>query len=82
MNLEVTILARYGKRVVKNKDTEQTTGFEPTIIRVPQENVIPLLGNSGKHGLFVRQTRRANQELTQTESVGAGAGERRDLDAS
>ena len=71
---EVTILARYGKRLVKNEDSEQTTGFASMTIRVPQEKVIPLLRNSGKDGLFVRQTQRANQELMQTESVGAGAG--------
>ena len=45
------------------------------IIRVPQENVILLLKNSGKDGLFVRQTQRANQELMQTRSEGAGAEE-------
>ena len=40
------------------------------IIRVPQQNVIPLLRNSGKDGLFLRQIQRANQGLKQTESVG------------
>ena len=45
------------------------------IFRVPQENVILLWRNSGKVGLFVRQTQRTNHELMQTESVGAGAGE-------
>ena len=47
VKLEVTNLARYGKRVVKNEDTEQTTGFASMIIRVPQENLIALLRNSG-----------------------------------
>ena len=74
-NPEVTIFARYGKRVVKNEDTEQTAGFVSTIIRVPQENVIPLLRSSGKDGLFVRQTQRANQELMQAKSEGAAAEE-------
>ena len=47
-NPEVTILARYGKRIVKNENDEQTTGFASMIIRVPEENVILLLKNSGK----------------------------------
>ena len=68
VNAEVTILARYGKRVVKNGDTEQTTGLASMFIRVPQENLIALLRNSRKDGLFVRQTQRANQELMQTGS--------------
>ena len=68
VNLEITILASYGKRVVKNEDTEQTTGFASMIIPVPQKNVILLLRNSGKDGLVVRQTQRANQELMQTEA--------------
>ena len=45
------------------------------IIRVPQENVIPLLKNSEKDGLFVKQTQRANQGLMQTRPEGAGADE-------
>ena len=40
-NPEVTILARYCKRIVMNENDEQTTGFASMIIRVPQENVIP-----------------------------------------
>ena len=59
---------------MKNENEEQTTGFASKIIRVPQENVIPLLKNTGKD-LFVRQTQRANQELMQTKSEGAGAEE-------
>ena len=66
-NQEVTILARYGRRIVKNYNDEQTTGFASMIIRVPQEKVSHLWKNSGK-GLFVRQTQRANQELMQTRS--------------
>ena len=69
---DVSTLARYGKRVVKNEDTEQTTGFASMIHK---ENLIALLRNSGKDGLFVRQTQRANQEFMQTGSEGAGAGE-------
>ena len=42
-NPAVTILARYGKRTMKNENDEQTTGFASMIIRVPQENVIPLV---------------------------------------
>ena len=38
VNPEVTILARYGKRVGKNEDTDQSTGFASMIIRVPQES--------------------------------------------
>ena len=72
-NPEVTILARYCKRMVKNENDEQTTGFASVMIRVRQENVILLLKKSGKDGLFVRQTQRANQELLQTRSEGAGA---------
>ena len=71
-NPEVTILARYGKRIVKNENDEQTTGFSSMIIRVPQENVFPLLENPGKDGFFVGQTQRANQELMQTRADGAG----------
>ena len=56
VNPEVTILARCVKRVVKNEDTEQTKGFASMIIRVPQENLIALLRNPGKDGLFVRHT--------------------------
>ena len=52
----VTIFARYGKRVVKNENTEQTTGFASMIIRVPQENLIPLLIRKG------RTLREANTE--------------------
>ena len=74
-NPEVTILARYGKRIVKNENDEQTTGFASMIIRVPQENVFPLLENPGKDGFFVRQTQRANQELMQTRADGAGTEE-------
>ena len=70
VNPEVTILARYGKRVVKNKDSEESTGFASMIIRVQEENVAPLLRNPGKNGLFVRQTERASQDMTQTESLG------------
>ena len=51
---------------MKNEIDEQTTGFASMIIRVPQENVIHLLKNPGKDGLFVRQTQTANQELMQT----------------
>ena len=47
-NPQVTILARYGKRIVKNENDGQTTGFASMIIRVPQENVIPLLKNPRK----------------------------------
>ena len=65
----------YGKRIVRNENDEQTTGFASMIIRVPQENVIPLLRVSGKDGLFVRRTQRANQELMQTRSEGAGTEE-------
>ena len=72
VNPEVTILARYGERVVKNEGAEEATGFASMKIRVPEENVAPLLKNSGKNGLFVRQTQRASEELMQTESLGAG----------
>ena len=57
---------------MKNEDTEQTTGFASMIIRVPHENLIALLKNSGKDGLFERQAQKANQELMQTGSEGAG----------
>ena len=46
VNPEVTILARYGKRVVKNEDSEESTGYASMIIRVQEENVAPLLRNS------------------------------------
>ena len=75
VNPEVTILARYGKRIVKNENDEQTTGFASMRIRVLHENVIALRKNSGKDGLLVRQTQRANQELMQTRSEGVGAEE-------
>ena len=59
-NPELTILSRYGKRIVKNENDEQTTGFASKIIRVPQKNVILLLRNSRKDGLL-RQTQRATK---------------------
>ena len=46
-NSEVTIHARYGKRMV-NENDDQTTGFASMIIRVPQENVILLLKTEEK----------------------------------
>ena len=72
VNPEVTILARYGKRAVKNEDSEESTGFASMIIRVQQEEVTPLLKSSAKNGLFVRQNQRASQDTTQTESLGVG----------
>ena len=67
-----TILARYGKRVVKNEESEESTGFAQMIIRVQEEDVIPLLRNSGKNGLFVRQTHRTSQDPSQLEALGVG----------
>ena len=71
-NPETTILARYGKRIVKNDETEESTGFAQMIIRVQEEVVLPLLRNSGKNGLFVRQTHRTSQDPTQLEALGVG----------
>ena len=75
VNPEVTILARYGKRVVKNEDTEETKGFVSMIIRFPQENMTPLLKNSGKNGLF----REANSESNPRTDADRVTGSRRKL---
>ena len=72
MNPEVTILARYVKRVGKRGPRAIHRCFASMIVRVPEEYVTLLLRNTGKNGLLVRQAQRANPEHVQTERSGAG----------
>ena len=81
VNPEVTILARYGKRVVKNEDSEESTGFASMIIRVQEENVALLLRNSGKNGLFVRQTNPESKPRHEADGATGSPRKLRGLDA-
>ena len=80
---EVTILARYGTRLVTNEDSQQTTGFASMTIRVPQENVIPLLRNSRKDGLFFEANTESKPRADADRISGSWSWRRlSDLDAS